>query len=301
MPDERTISELIKIYGDTAKRIKKTVLNPPGDASAPVSRARAASLYHQVQQEVQTLKGQGNLWTGKAISKSVQQGLDEGKTQAEEAGIRPADSLLQGDFNVINHRAVEAFAKDTIGDITKNADMMLRQAKATIDKISDIGLSVRDVNQILAGRSIIEGKPVEAIKVLRDKLEAIHGETVPVLCKDGVTRNYQAADVAERLARTKTRQAVVNSKHDVFGEMGIELVKVIGRLTRYFCTDYVGHIYSIEPGHKKFPWLGDLRCQGVSPPGPPFHPNCSKSTIPYIQGLTKEGFAGGSVSRRIAQ
>jgi hypothetical protein len=289
MPSEAVILELLKIYKGAATRLKQTVLHPPGDQSAPVTKARAASLLNQVNDQVQTLKKQGNLWTGKAISKSVQEGLNDAVTQAQEAGIRPPPVVLgeiagsakfEGSFNLLNTRAVEVLARDTAADIAKSADGMLRQAKATLDKVSDLGLSVREVNQILAGRAIIEGKPVEAIRALRDKLEDIHGETVPVLCKDGVTRNYDAADLAERLARTKTRQAVVTSKHETFGEMGIELVKVIGRLTRYFCTDYVGHIYSINPGHKKYAWIGDLRCQGVSPPARRSIPTAASPPFP---------------------
>ncbi len=298
MPSEATINELLKIYRDAGKRLRQTVLHPPGDLSAPITKARAASILNQVNDQVASLKKQGHLWTGKAMTQSVKEGVAQANAQAAEAGVRsgigiPADGpSLQGRFDLVNTRAVEVLARDTAADIAKGADGMQRLAASTINQVSDLGLSVREVNQILAGRGIIEGQPVQAIKALRDKLEAIHGEKVPVPCKDGVTREYDTDYYAEMIARTKTRQAVVTAKHETFHEMGIDLVKVIGRISPYFCTSYVGHIYSLEPGHKRFAWIGDLEVRGVAAPGPPFHPNCSKSTIPYIQGLTKAGFAG---------
>jgi hypothetical protein len=171
-------------------------------------------------------------------------------------------------------------------DLTIAAEGMGKLASGTLNKLSGLGVTPKEVNDILAGRLTGAGRGGSLgtqYRELRDKLTAVNGKKVQIPCKDGITREYDTKYYAEMISRTKTRQAIVEAKHQQFAAEGIDLVKIVGRISPHFCTAYLGHIYSISNTSKKYPALDLLTVSGVPAPGPPFHPNCSKSSIPYVE------------------
>src|SRR5205814_1004202 len=85
--------------------------------------------------------------------------------------------------------------------------------------------AANQINKILAG-GVIEGRPLDTIRRLKAELEEIHGETVEVNGK-----NFDVGYYAEMVARTKTRQATVVARHERLGDLGLDLVAIIGRLS----------------------------------------------------------------------
>ena len=127
---------------------------------------------------------------------------------------------------------------------------------------------------MLAG-GVIAGQPTQATRELRDAFRRVSGDTVVV---NG--RSYGAAEYASLVVRTKTRQATVLSRHERLEGLGLDLVSIVGRVSRYFCTAYLGQVFSISGRDPKYPALHQLPSGG-----PPFHPNCSKSTRPFVAEL----------------
>lgn len=282
--NQALIDQLAKIYQDAAKRLRQTVIAPPGttDSAREFNQARAAQLLNRVQGEVSRLKGEATQWTGKAIGQAMQEGLAIGDAQAAAAGIRPGGPI-GGDFSVINHRAAEVLARDTVADLHKAADSMGSSAGDALRRMAATGVTNAQVNQILAGSAVIEGQPAAAVRELRSALEKVHGDVVTIQGKSGPI-NFDTGYYAQLVARTKTREAVVRATNGRLQERGIDLVKIVGRNSIHFCTAFLGHIYSLSGDSGKYPALASLPNGG-----PPFHPQCSKSTAPFIEGLSSLG------------
>jgi hypothetical protein len=91
---------------------------------------------------------------------------------------------------------------------------------------------------------------------------------------------------AELVARTRTREAQVQARHERLGELGIDLVSIVGRISNSFCTAFLGQVFSLSGTSAKYPAYASLPGGG-----PPFHPNCSKSTRPYVEALATQAQA----------
>jgi hypothetical protein len=85
---------------------------------------------------------------------------------------------------------------------------------------------------------------------------------------------------ARMVATTKTREATTKARHARLAQQGIDLVVVQGRVSVNFCTAYLNKVFSISGKHPRYPALSSLPGGG-----PPFHPNCTKSTSPFIEEL----------------
>jgi hypothetical protein len=78
--------------------------------------------------------------------------------------------------------------------------------------------------------------------------------------------------------------------------MGLDLVRIVGRISDNFCTAWLGQVFSLSGRHPTYPALAALPGGG-----PPFHPNCSKSSAPFIEDLadaTDERVAAGDPDAR---
>lgn|GEM_PF-5974793 len=132
------------------------------------------------------------------------------------------------------------------------------------------------------------GQPQQTILALRDKFLAIGDGTVPVKDKNGDTINFQAKYYASMVVRTKTRQATVHARHARLQELGIDLVSIVGLVSKNFCTAFLGQVFTLKGKSDKYPSIDEL--PGGGPPfgAPPFHPNCSKGTRPFIDELATD-------------
>lgn len=286
-PDQRLVNELADRYQQAARRLREKIIAPPGKALSTQqwNQARATTILNQVDQEIALLKKDASSWTGTAVTQAVNQGVAVADRQAENAGVRPSDSPLKGSFSIVDRKAVEVMAKDTVSDLYHAADSMRRQADNVLRRMAATGVSNADVNAILTG-GIIEGKPKDAINNLRDALKSVHGDKVIIQDKNGRDMAFDTGEYARMVANTKTRQATCQARHIRLRQHGVDLVIITGRQTNNFCSDYLGEVFSISGTSDKYPPLSSLPGGG-----PPFHPNCSKGTAPFVEALADSGLA----------
>jgi hypothetical protein len=114
-------------------------------------------------------------------------------------------------------------------------------------------------------------------------LRAVHGDRVSIIDKNGDPMEFGVGHYADMVARTKTRQATVTARHGRLEELGLDLVSIVGRVSQYFCTAFLGQVFSLSGKSEKYPAYSELPGGG-----PPFHPNCSKSTRPFVEELADE-------------
>ncbi len=280
-PDPRLVTELVARYEESAARLRDRVLNPPGssDRAREWNQARAAQILGQVDAEIARLRKMAADWTGAALEASMRRGIATADHQAEASGIVNAGSPLKGTFSIVDRGAVEVLAKDTVGDLIMAANSMRSQAKTVLHRMAATGVTNAEVNAILTG-GVIEGRPRNTIRELREALKKVHGKQVTITDRNDNQRTFDAGYYARMVAVTKTREATCMARHARLADRGIDLVTVVGRKSVNFCTAYLHKVFSISGGHKKYPPLSALPGGG-----PPFHPNCSKSTAPFIEAL----------------
>jgi hypothetical protein len=278
---------LASIFVDAQKRMAEMVLKPKGttQGAREFRQARAASQIAQVDQILRQLKQGTASWLQQdaSLKKPVREARQLADRQAEEAGVR-VESALSGSFDQVDVRTAAVFASQIAADLAGPdgaAERMADRTKRVLRQTAQVGLDESQINRILAG-GVIEGKPVETIRRLRDELKAVHGGTVTITDKNGDPREFEVGRYAEMVARTQTRQATVTARHERLGELGLNLVVIVGRVSPYFCTAFLGQAFSLSGRHPKYPPYGSLPGGG-----PPFHPNCSKSTRPFVEELAE--------------
>ena len=288
-------SILARYYTDAARRLRAIVLHPPGrtESSREFRRARASELVDQVSKIVTDLRGKAAGWTGRAMNAAWREGIANADAQIKTAFGRSAEAAIRPSFALVNAAAVKAFADSTAqrqtraasgaaGDLDRAARSMGERATRLIRDTAQLGLDEAKINAILAG-GVIEGTPVATIRQLREELRAVHGEQVEVRTKSGGTMNFDVAYYARMVAVTKTRQATEIGRRGRLAEVGIDLVRIVGRHSNNFCTAFLSQVFSLSGTHPRYPSLDSLPGGG-----PPFHPNCSKSTAAFVERLATD-------------
>ncbi|GAB4191741.1 MAG: hypothetical protein Kow00105_05790 [Phycisphaeraceae bacterium] len=280
-PDPRLVAELVGRYERAAERLRDRVLDPPGssDRARRWNQARAAQILTQVNAEIARLKRHAAEWTGRALEQAMRRGTRLADEQAAKAGVINTGSPLVGSFALVDRGTVEVLARDTVGDLTKAADSMQAQAGNLLRRMAAEGVTNAEVNAILTG-GVIEGRPPATIRQLRDALIKVHGKRVTITDKNGQPRSFPAGYYAKMVAVTKTREATRLARHARLRDKGIDLVKVVGKISVNFCTAYLDKVYSISGEHPDYPPVSALPGDG-----PPFHVQCSKSTAPFVEVL----------------
>jgi hypothetical protein len=279
------IDVLVGFYSDAQKRIREMVLHPKGmtQSAQEFRQARAAQQIAQIQTLLSGLGRETNAWVSKAVPQAFKDGIALANKQAREAGVGDRVSGIQGSFSLIDSGALRVIAHDIAADLNKAASSLGQTAGKILRQTAQIGLDEKKIDTIIAG-GIIEGTPRETIRSLRDELVKVHeGGLVKVIDKNGDPIIYDARDYASMVVRTKTRQATVVARHQRLQQLDLDLVAIIGRISKYFCTAYLGEVYSLSGKSTKYPAYSSLPGGG-----PPFHPNCSKSTRPFIEELASD-------------
>jgi len=276
--------EIVRQYESASARLRRRVIQPRGTSGAARQwdQARSAAILSQVDQDIRQLKDGATEWTGAALQQSMDQGIATADEQAAAAGIRPPDDggvSTRGALDVVDRNAVAAFARDTVRDLHKAADSMRSQAEEALKRMSATGVTTAEVNDILT-RGVIDGQPVRAQRELREALRKVHGDKVTIMDKNGMPREFGVGHYAGMVARTKTRQATRVARHSRLQQSGVDLVVIIGRISKNFCTAYMDKVFSLSGEHPTFPPLAT-----TPGGGPPYHPNCSKGTAPFVEAL----------------
>jgi len=287
-------AEIVRLYRRAGREMKKMVMRPPGGTEKAIAfrRARAADLSRQIDAMLADLGKRTNRWIKANAREAYRTGIAAGIRQARAAGVTGEGSAFRGSFSVIDRRSVEVFAADIAADLQQSREAMGKRAKSLLRKTASIKLATSgeeialtevDIDRILAG-GVIEGAPTKAIAELRGELAAQAGETVSIIGKGGTVRDFEVGYYADLVVRTKTREATVKARHNRLGELGLDLVVIVGRTSENFCTAFLGQAFSLSGKSRKYPAYG-----GLPGGGPPFHPNCSKSTRPFIDELADAG------------
>ncbi len=282
----------IALLDTAAAKMREVIRQPKGKTAA--SRqwrvAWAASKMQQVDALIKGLGGKVTQLAGRQALSAAKDGVARAEMQAKEAGVRIDGSGLAGSFNLVDlgpvkvlaHdiavRAAAGAAGDMAGDLSKAAACLGEQAKTVLRQTAQLNLSETDIDTVIAG-GVIAGTPRETTRALKDLFAAVDDGTVAVRGKDGTVRNYEAGYYASIVVRTKTRQANEVARHGRLSSLGLDLVSVVGRISNNFCTAYLGQIFSISGRSDKYEPLPDG--------GPPWHPNCTKSTRPFIEALAE--------------
>lgn len=286
-------AELEKLYSDAMHRLQRIVLNPEGmtESSREFRQARAAQISQQVDGLLLVLEASTTSWIREHLPPIAAEAIQRADRQAIAAGIRPTPDQqpLRGSFSVVDRRTVELFARDIAADTAKARSSMRDRANKILRQTAQIGLSSAQLDRILAG-GVIEGTPQRTIRTLREKLRALHGDQITIIDKNGDPINFKVGNYAQLVVRTKTREATVTARHQRLEELGLDLVMIIGRVSNNFCTAFLGQVFSLSGKHPKYPAFSTLPGGG-----PPFHPNCSKSTRPWVEELV------GASERRKAE
>jgi hypothetical protein len=283
LPADAT-DELVRLYTAAAQRVADMVLHPTGrsESSREFKQARASVLVHQLDQLVRELNQKTADWIGPNLRRAMLDGIKRADTQLKAISVLPPGSPLAGSLSMVDQRTAKIFARDIYADLSSAGDSMADNAKAVLRKTAQQNIGEAELDRILAG-GVIEGTPAATIRALRDRLKAVAGEKITVIDKNGDPIEFDAGYYARMVVRTKTRQATVVARHERLAEEGIDLVSIVGLVSKNFCTAYLGQVFSLGGKSDKYPALSELPSGG-----PPFHPNCSKSTRPFVADLASE-------------
>jgi hypothetical protein len=278
------VEALAQLYISAAQKIKELVLHPKGVSaqSQAWSQARASVLMAQVDREVQTLMKGAAEWIGPNVRQAMLDGVARGNSQLKGINVLPEGAPLGGSLALLDQGTMRQFAMDTYRDLHKAAESMGKNAKTALRKTAQTNLSEAEVNRILAG-GVVSGMPRQTQRELQAALDPTASGKVTIINKNGDPMDFDAGDYARMVARTKTREATVAARHERLQQEGIDLVSIVGKISVNFCTAYLGMVFSISGKSDKYPSLEDLPSGG-----PPFHPNCSKSTRPFVEDLATD-------------
>jgi hypothetical protein len=282
----RSQSEVLaRLYKDAAAKLKTVVLKPGGRTpeSQAFNQAMAVQRASQIDRIVRDLNAGAVNWVRRpgTLKATVADARKLADRQAEEAGVRVAGSGVSGSFSLIDEGMVNLFAREIYADLSKASSSMGERAKKVLRDTAQKGLDESKINTILAGGAIL-GQPVAAIRQLREELRAVHGGTVRIISRNGNPIEFDVGYYAELVARTKTRDASVQARHQRLDELGMDLVEIVGRISGNFCTAFLGQVFSLSGRSTKYPAYSSLPGGG-----PPFHPNCTKSTRPFVEALAE--------------
>lgn len=284
---------LAQILADAASKLARIVIDPPG--STPNSRtfrkARAAQLLAQIDKLNRQLKLGISSTITSVLSPAYREGLAEGLRQLRAAGIIDGNGDLgrTGSFALVDQHGLAVIARDTYQDLAKAVDGMTARATKLLRRTAEIGLSNQDLNRIIAP-GLLTGDIQAVGRELRDELRALHGKTIPIIDKNGDTINFKTSHYADLVARTRTAEAQNQGALARYVQMNVKLVMITGRISKNFCTGYLGHVFSIAGDDPTYPPLSSLPSGG-----PPFHPRCSKGYAPFSVRLATPTQLKGSV------
>ena len=286
---------LRRVYQDAARKLHATLLKGPGTTAAArrFNQIRAAQLGVQIEAIAAKLKIDAAGWVGRNVADAARDGRERGEYQAAAMGLRPGGDLPRGSTALIDSRAIAVLARDAARDLYRAADGLAASGSRLLRATAQQAIPEADVARILAG-GVALGEPTEATRELTAALRAVAGDRITIPLRSGGERSYEVGDYAEMVGRTKTRQATVLARHERLAELGLDLVRIVGRPSDNFCSAFLGQVFSLGGGHPRYPAYRSLPGGG-----PPFHPNCSKSTAPFVEELAGEAPALGDGPRRL--
>lgn len=280
--------------------------NPERRASL-FREVRAAQLTNEIQARLDRLNSQSRVLVDGPLKNSINKAIARGDEELAKIGL-PLDATTPGSgasFALVSGEAVEVIAEDTIarksGQIAdalgagmdthaENAGTIFKSLSASLITSRDVQGEAK-VNSAIA-RGLITGDPVITDRAIRE-LFAEDSDDVKRVRKLGnkqivvgkATMNVR--QYAMTVTRTRMREATVEARHRRLSSRGSNLVQITGRNSSNFCTGFLGLVCSIGPA-PEIDGLTVIQLSSLPGGGPPFHPNCSKGTAPYIHELVSK-------------
>ncbi|MCL4221035.1 MAG: hypothetical protein KJZ65_06670 [Phycisphaerales bacterium] len=314
VPDSVT-AQMVAMYEAAAEDINKMagrafaqLAETPDLASARFRLARAAELERQIVERLRRLNVAIPGVISEATRQSIESAIAFGERELADLGLDPKNAQpgVAGSigFALVDEDAVRVIAEDTAARAVESMQTSLvrgaadhgRRAGSVFRSLSESAANVggsaeREVNRAIA-RGLITGDPIIADRAVRDLFRdpnAVEGvrklgnKIIEVGNASMTVRAY-----ASTVVRTRTREATETARHGRLGLSGISLVQITGRVSKNFCTAFIGLVCSLS---------GEQTVDGVTYPalsslpngGAPFHPNCSKSTAAYVPELVSAG------------
>lgn len=270
---ERLAKELADIYGEATARLMFAVarrlargIDEPGWAEAKLLellqlRADAAEVVRFLDDQVPT---------------TVEQVIADAAEAGVQQAVRDLD-LKASPVAATNTSAVDALARQTIGDLSRTHLQIFRSAedvyRAVITETSSGTVVGAETRRQSAQRA-----------VSRFARRGVTG------FRDRAGRNWSIETYAEMATRTATGRAMIQGSLDTYVADGRDLVIVSDAPEECkVCRPYEGKLLSIS-GARVGTEVGDIAVvdtvEGATAGGL-FHPNCRHRMSPYIEGLTR--------------
>lgn len=307
-------AQMVALYSAAADDINRLAghaikqLAENGDNRAAQFREiRAAQLTIEIQKKLDLLESRSRVLVNGPMASSVQAAIARGDEEMAKIGL-PLDATIPGSgvsFALISGEAIEVISEDTIN--RKSAEIAdalgagmkthANGANALFKSLSTSLLTSRDpraeakVNSAIA-RGLITGNATIADRAIRE-LFAEDSDDVKRVRKLGNKQivvgkaTMSVRQYAATVTRTRMKEATVEGRHRRLTSRGMNLVQITGRNSRNFCTAFLGLVCSIGPA-PEVPGLSIVPLSSLPGGGPPFHPNCSKGTSPYLHELVSK-------------
>lgn len=258
---EEGLAELIALYRDAERIIAADVKEAIRDERI-AQRAFRILAFRRVQEELRRLGVEGDRLAERLIENAWREG---------DKSI--LDAIPSGDgtytFSQINRGALEEMQAALVG--------RLGDARGTV------GRQVNDVFARAGRRSVTlgllgaEGSPR---RVASNLVEQIRRQGVKAFVDRGGNR-WDLQRYAEMVARTTTREAVVQAQIERMGEQGIEYARIsTSSRPCPICAQWQGVLVTL--GGKSSSLNGEpaTTLDALPNGGPPFHPNCRHYLMP---------------------
>lgn len=310
------IAQMVELYEAAADDINRLAgraiseldANPDRRASQ-FRQIRAAQMSRAIEQKLEQLSIRSEQLLQSPLKDTIEDAIRRGDEELSKVGLDRslAPAGAEVGFALIAGEAVEVLAQDTIIKAKEQIGNDLRSsieqhANGAIELLRSLSESTATsggqaaaearVNKAI-GRGLITGNPIIADRAIRELYAADSAEAQRVrklgnkriqVGKATMTVRQYAATVT----RTRTREATVQARHNRLLEKGVNLVQITGRNSENFCTAFIGLVCSIGPA-PQIEGLEVISLASLPGGGPPFHPNCSKGTAPYIHELVSKG------------
>jgi hypothetical protein len=307
-------AQMVALYSAAADDVNRLAghaieqLNANADHRAAGFREiRAARLTIEIQRRLDLLGSQSKVLINGPLKDSINKAIARGDEELAKIGLKP-DAQIGGvpgngvSFSLVSGEAVEVIAQDTLarkaGQIADalgdgmathaaNANTIFKTLSASLATSRDPQAEVK-VNNAIA-RGLITGNPILADRAIRE-LFAEDSDDVKRVRKLGNKQiivgkaTMSVRQYAMTVTRTRMREATVEARHRRLTSRGVNLVQITGRNSSNFCTAFLGLVCSIGPA-PEIAGLDIIELSTLPGGGPPFHPNCSKGTSPYIHEL----------------
>ena len=210
--------------------------------------------------ELEKLNNYCTDWANDVIPKSYQTGIDN-----TYAWYRRQD--LDITKAVVNQKVVDTMVENVYGQLTDANNFVGRRIR---DEVRQAGIEA-------VAQKIGTGSTVKQTKELLLEKFSKKG-IINITDKAGRTINLES--YASMVARTTTREATNKGSIYATQEAGSDLVKIPSHFSSCpICIPYEGRVYSISGKDKRYPPLSEPFSDGYAT----IHPNCTHSTVPYIE------------------